>query len=216
MCQGTDSAHHARNSRHSDFALKNELVGQHQRDGDVFCFVKSLKYQRSTSYEQTRNQLYLMDKYPALFRMPGSNEMKPVLVIMVDGGQDENPRFYGQIMSSAQLFMRCQLQLLILFTRAGGFSSLNSVERAQCWVTCALSGCKFPSDHYGKVKLDEEGQPRTQQMLELEKSNHEYACLQVVKCINACNAYDKPMQASIPPAPKECDENLAIDDEALE
>ena len=135
---------------------------------------------------------------------------------MVDGGQDENPRFYGQIMACALLFMRRMLQLLVVFTRAGGFSSLNAVERAQCWVTCALSGCKFPSDHYGKVRLDKEGLPRTAADEELEKSNHEYACAQVVKCINAGYAYDKEMSACIPPTPGDCDEHLAIDDEGLE
>lgn len=63
----------------------------------MVVFVKSLKFQRSTAYQHGRDLLQLLEEHRAWFVMPGTDRTKPILVLMVDGGQDENPRFYGQV-----------------------------------------------------------------------------------------------------------------------
>lgn len=63
----------------------------------VIAFVKSLKFQRSTAYQHGRDLLQLVEEYRPWFVIPGTERLKPVMVLMVDGGQDEHPRFYGQV-----------------------------------------------------------------------------------------------------------------------
>jgi hypothetical protein len=62
--------------------------------------VKSIKLQRSTPFQHGRDLLQLVEEQHGLFALPGDAErLKPLMVIKVDGGQDENPRFYGSILT---------------------------------------------------------------------------------------------------------------------
>jgi hypothetical protein len=95
-------------------------------------------------------------------QVPGTGKTKPIKVNLVDGGEDENPRFYGKKMASAVLFMRGGYELFVCVTRAAGWSAYNAVERGQCWLTQALDGCIFESDFYGKARLKTTGAPASE------------------------------------------------------
>jgi hypothetical protein len=97
-------------------------------------------------------------------QVPGTQKTKPIKVNLVDGGGDENPRYYGKRMSSAVLFMRGNYELFIGATRAAGWSAYDAVERGQCWLTQALDECIFEYDFYGKAKLTATGSPVTRQI----------------------------------------------------
>lgn len=88
----------------------------------VVVFVKSLKFQRSTAFQHGRDLLQLVEEYRSWFVIPGTERIKPVMVLMVDGGQDENPRFYGQVRAAA-------------VWQASEPSA--SCSKAGCWLCCS-------------------------------------------------------------------------------
>jgi len=89
--------------------------------------------------------------------------------------------------------MRLRLEGLLIVTRAGGFSSLNTVERAQAFLTCALDGCFFASDHFGKPQLRADHTPATPEDDVLERKNHAHAVQECVELLSAAVAYDRPV-----------------------
>lgn len=50
-----------------------------------------------TAFQHGRDLLQLVEEWRSWFVIPGTERIKPVMVLMVDGEQDENPRFYGQV-----------------------------------------------------------------------------------------------------------------------
>lgn len=93
-----------------------------------------------------------------------------------------------QVVTNALIFMRLRLEGLIVATRAGGFSSLNPVERAQAFLTSALDGCRFSSEHNGAPRLNQQGEPATPQDAALERDNHKHA---VSKCVEVLSSADR-------------------------
>lgn len=137
---------------------------------------KALKFQPSTPFEHGRNYLELVKLQPHMFSIPGqAGKCKPIHVMMVDGGHDENPRFVTTILTLAVMFIKLGAEGLVCFTRAGGYSSFNPVERTNCFYTRALAGCRFPSDHFGKVDLGADNKPRTPEDADLERRNLQHA-----------------------------------------
>ncbi|GAQ80475.1 hypothetical protein KFL_000550065 [Klebsormidium nitens] len=176
---------------------------KHTRDGLMVVYVKGMKLQRSTAYEHTRNMLHNLEASPELYQVPGTEKTKPILVNMVDGGGDENPRFYAKKMASAVLFMRGGYELLICATRAAGWSAYNPVERGQCYLTQALDGCIFESDFYGKDA-------------KLEGRNFEYAVEKCRATLNRSAAFEREIKAVVPPPPQSSSPFVYIDHEAFE
>lgn len=97
--------------------------------------------------------------------------VKPVHVVVVDGGPDENPRYRKVIDVAIHNFRKHQLDALFLATNAPGRSAFNRVERRMAPLSRELSGLILPHDHYGS-HLDD--RLRTTDS-ELEKKNFKYA-----------------------------------------
>ncbi|GAQ90621.1 hypothetical protein KFL_006640010, partial [Klebsormidium nitens] len=139
-----------------------------------------------------------------------------IKVNMVDGGGDENPRFYAKKMTSAVLFMRGEYELLICATRAAGWSAYNPVERGQCYLTQALDGCIFESDFYGKARLKTDGSAASDADAKLERRNFEYAVEKCRDTLDRSAAFDREIKAVVPPSPETSSPFVFIDDEAFE
>ena len=54
---------------------------------------------------------------------------KKVMIVTVDGGPDENPRYQKTIASAIEYFEEYQLDALFLATNAAGHSAFNRTER---------------------------------------------------------------------------------------
>lgn len=93
------------------------------------------------------------------------------MIITVDGGPDENPRYQNVITNAINHFQHLNLDALFLATNAPGRSAYNRVERRMAPLSHELSGLILPHDHYG-THLD--SQNRTIDF-ELEKQNFEFA-----------------------------------------
>ena len=65
---------------------------------------------------------------------------KPVLIITVDGGPDENPRYEKTIACAVDLFCSSELDALFLATNAPGRSAFNRIERLMAPLSRELAG----------------------------------------------------------------------------
>lgn len=97
--------------------------------------------------------------------------MKPVIVIMSDGGPDENPRYPKVISNAINHFKTYNLDALFLITNAPGRSAYNRVERRMAPLSRELAGLILPHDHYGS-HLDDSAVTIDRK---LELKNFEYA-----------------------------------------
>jgi len=98
-----------------------------------------------------------------------------------------------QVIINARVFMLLRLECMLLATRAGGFSSLNPVERSQAFLTCALDGCRFNSDHHGTPRRNQQNEPATAQDAALERDNHKHAVAECVEVLSNAAAYNRPV-----------------------
>ena len=99
-----------------------------------------------------------------------TNIPKPVIIVVVDGGPDENPRFMKTISVAIHNF-KMILDALFVCTNAPKRSAFNRVERRMAPLSRELAGLILSHDHYG-TNLDEQGRTID---AELEKSNFRYA-----------------------------------------
>lgn len=86
--------------------------------------------------------------------------MKPVVIVTVDGGPDENPRYQKVIDVAIHHFVNNNLDALFIATNAPGRSAFNRVERRMAPLSRELSGLILSPDHFGS-HLDSQG--RTEQ-----------------------------------------------------
>ena len=85
-----------------------------------------------------------------------NGKCKPVLVLSVDGGPDENPRYPKVIAHAIDHFQKLDLDALIIFTNAPGRSAYNRVERQMAHLSRELAGVLLPHEFFGS-HLDAKG-----------------------------------------------------------
>ncbi|CAJ0643233.1 11507_t:CDS:2 [Entrophospora sp. SA101] len=78
-----------------------------------------------------------------------NGEIRPIWVLLVDGGPDENLRHLKNIKTYCQLFRKFDLDYLTVRTHAPGQSKYNPVERGMATLSGKLAGITLPIDHYG-------------------------------------------------------------------
>lgn len=82
-------------------------------------------------------------------------EVKPVVVIMSDGGPDGNPRYPKVIAQTINHFKTHDLDAMFVITNAPGRNAYNRVERRMVPLSRELSGLILPHDHYGSHLSDD-------------------------------------------------------------
>ena len=100
----------------------------------------------------------------SLFCDDGSS--KPVMIITVHGGPDENPRNSKTVMCSIDYFVTCNLDALFVAMNASGRSAYNRVERRMAPLSHDLAGIVLTHDHFGShlnsagLRVDEDMEAR--------------------------------------------------------
>ena len=97
--------------------------------------------------------------------------VKPIVIITVDGGPDENPRYPKTLNAAYKLFTKHNLDAFFIACHAPGHSAYNAVERRMAPLSHDLSGLILPHDHFGS-HLDANGKTIDQN---LEKANFKKA-----------------------------------------
>ena len=103
--------------------------------------------------------------------LKNGEDVKPIMILMVDGGPDENPRFPKVQDVAIRHFNHYNLDALIVSTHTPGMSAYNQVERRMAPLSRQMTGLVLPHDTCG-THLD--SQRRTIDS-ELEKRNFKAA-----------------------------------------
>ncbi|CAG8844678.1 8512_t:CDS:2, partial [Gigaspora margarita] len=98
------------------------------------------------------------------------NEFKLILVLLVDGGLDKNPRYLKNIEEYCKLFKILNLDYFTIRTHAPEQSAYNPVERSMSTLSEKLGEIILPVDHFGS-HLDTMGNV-TDSNLELRNSHY--------------------------------------------
>src|SRR6266542_6118614 len=86
-------------------------------------------------------------QYNDVLKMNGT--IRPIWILLVDGGPDENPRHLKNIKAYYQLFKKFDLDFLSIRTHAPGQSKYNLVERGMATLSNKLARITLPIDHFG-------------------------------------------------------------------
>lgn len=140
--------------------------------GPTYVAIRSGKHSKSTAYSHARdlNHLFELEDFDSFLKTP-IGDPKPVLILSVDGGPDQNPRFQRNIDIAVHHFLSKKLDCLFICTNAPGRSAFNPVERRMAPLSRQLSGVVLPHDHFG-THLDSRG--RTVDVA-LEEQNFKHA-----------------------------------------
>lgn len=140
--------------------------------GPTYIAIRSGKHSSSTATTHAADFEKLLE-VPAFKKIMFNNEdvLKPVVILSVDGGPDENPRYPKVIKHAIDHFLKYDLDGLFIFTNAPGRSAFNRVERRMAPLSRELSGIILEHDYFGS-HLDSRG--RTVD-IEKEKSNFSHA-----------------------------------------
>ncbi|XP_037030801.1 uncharacterized protein LOC119070532 [Bradysia coprophila] len=122
--------------------------------GPTFITIRSGKHSTSNALTHARDLDFLYDNVPefdAIMKCKSENGFlpKPVLIIMSDGGPDENPRYEKVITVAVHHFIKRDLDALFIGTNAPGRSCFNRVERRMAPLSRDLCGLVLPHDEFG-------------------------------------------------------------------
>ena len=91
--------------------------GELSYTGPTYVAIRSSKHNGSTTFSHNEDLEKFMKMKPEVFLMKGSEtEVKPILVKSVDGGPDENPRFFNNIVMGCKTFKEMGLDCYIEVT----------------------------------------------------------------------------------------------------
>ncbi|CAF3108249.1 unnamed protein product [Rotaria sp. Silwood2] len=136
--------------------------------GPTYIGIRSAKHEFSTAESHTLDfdRLICLKEFEEV-ACDETGQVKPILIITVDGGPDENPRFPKTLVSNIRKFKKYNLDGLFILTHAPGQSAYNIVERRMAPLSHDLAGLILPHDYFG-THLNESGVTIN---LELEKLN---------------------------------------------
>lgn len=138
---------------HKDGFGKVESVSY---SGPTYIAIRSGKHSSSTAYTHALDfeRLLKIPEFDSITKV--GNAVKPVVILIVDGGPDENPRYQKTIQVAVHHFLKHQLDCIFVATNAPGRSAFNRVERRMAPLSKELSGLILPHEYYG-THLDANG-----------------------------------------------------------
>uniref|UniRef100_A0A914QSG1 C2H2-type domain-containing protein n=1 Tax=Panagrolaimus davidi TaxID=227884 RepID=A0A914QSG1_9BILA len=137
-------------------AVQNQIPCTYGVDGKVgvngptYCAIRNGKRDHSgaETYLQDFNRLFELDQFSSEMK-DAEGKLKPIVIVTVDGGPDENPRFPKTLSAWSSVFIQHELDMLVVATHAPGQSAYNAVERRMAPLSKALTGVILPYDKYG-------------------------------------------------------------------
>jgi hypothetical protein len=118
------------------------------RNGQLSIFVCP-QYQVGTSLETHMNDLNLLtqdSRFDGILKVDG--QIKPIWILLVNGGPNENLRHMKNIHQYCRMFWAFDLDYLSIQTHAPGQSSYNPVECSMVTLSQKLAGITLPIDKF--------------------------------------------------------------------
>ncbi|CAF4447621.1 unnamed protein product [Rotaria sp. Silwood2] len=136
--------------------------------GPTYVAIRSAKHDLSCadSHAIDFERLVCLKEFEKVAR-DETGQVKPIIIVTVDGGPDENPRFPKTLVASIKKFKKYNLDALFVLTHAPGQSAYNLVERRMAPLSHDLAGLILPHDHFGS-HLNDSGVTTN---IDLEKIN---------------------------------------------
>ena len=129
----------------------DKLQGAVSSSGPTYIGIRSGKHDSSVAATHAADLMHLYDNVESfkniLYRNDGT--VKPILIMLVDGGPDENPRYAETIKFACANFITLKLDALFIATQAPGRSAYNPVERRMAPLSRFLAGIILPYESYG-------------------------------------------------------------------
>ena len=141
--------------------------------GPTYIAIRSGKHCSSSAYSHGLDyeRLLELEEFDIVTKDPSNKSIKPILIMSVDGGPDENPRYQKVIDVAVHHFVKHNIDAMFVATNAPGRSAFNRVERRMAPLSRELSGLILQHEHFGS-HLDTQGRTIEE---ELEKLNFKYA-----------------------------------------
>jgi hypothetical protein len=121
--------------------------------------------------------------------LKNEDKVRPIWVLLVDGGSDENPKHMKNIIQYAHLFQSLDLDYLTVRTHAPGQSAYNPVERSMASLSEKLAGITLPIGEFGS-HLNGQGNVIDE---ELARRNFEYSGKKLRDIWKRDNIHGKPV-----------------------
>ncbi|CAG7734862.1 unnamed protein product [Allacma fusca] len=141
--------------------------------GPTYIAIRSGKHDSSTAESHCRDFRQLMEletfedftsnRVCTERSVPTQRSKKPIVIMMVDGGPDENPRFPKTLGAAISHFKAYDLDAIFIGTNAPHQSAYNPVERRMAPLSHDLSGIILPQEFYG-THLDSQGRTIDRQL----------------------------------------------------
>ena len=149
--------------------LRNDAVTY---SGATYIGIRSAKHSASSAFVHFQDMMRVrfLPEFATSFQTDRHKEKK-VMIVTVDGGPDENPRYEKTINCSIKYFVENGLDAFFLATNAPGRSTFNRVERRMVKLSKELSGVILEHDKFGR-HLDAKGVTVDK---DLELKNFDYA-----------------------------------------
>ena len=126
----------------------SELTGV-TYSGPTYVAIRSAKHSSSTA-EQHLIDMKRVSSLPEFQEDMFTNGLhKPIMILTVDGGPDENPRYIKTIICAIDYFCSNNLDALFVATNAPGRSAFNRAERRMAPLSHDIAGVVLPHDHFG-------------------------------------------------------------------
>jgi len=169
------SRHKLTPSVYAAVEVKDNCMGQKEAvtySGPTYIAIRSCKHSSSTASTHAKDldKLYSLPDFDPILKGE-DGKAKPVHMISVDGGPDENPRYKKVIAHGITHFINRDLDALFVYTNAPGNSAFNEVERRLAHLSKRAAGLVLQHNHYGN-HLDGNGRTIDK---ELELSNFRFA-----------------------------------------
>lgn len=176
-------------SVYAGIIIKENCMGRKEAvtySGPTYIVIRSGKHSSSTAATHANDliKLLTLDEFKNL-ALGKDGKVKPVMIISVDGGPDENPRYKKVISHCISHFQKYDLDGLFVFTNAPGRSAYNRVERRMAPLSRELATVVLPYEHYGS-HLDSQGRTIDE---ELEVKNFQHAGIyfnKMIRCLLHC------------------------------
>ena len=140
--------------------------------GATYIGIRSTKHSASSAFTHFQDMMRVcsLPEFATSFQTD-RHEEKKVMIITVNGGSDENPKYEKTINCSIKYFIENGLDAFFLATNAPGRSAFNRVEHRMVKLSKELSGVILEHDKFGS-NLDAKGVTFDK---DLELKNFEYA-----------------------------------------
>ncbi|CAF5063316.1 unnamed protein product, partial [Rotaria sp. Silwood1] len=140
--------------------------------GPTYIGIRSGKHEHSTAFTHLADLSKCLSLIEfKCYSHTDDNKLKPILIVFTDGGPDENPRFPKARQCYADLFIRNNLDVLLVAINAPDHSVYNPIELRMAPLSHDLSGLILPHDYYGN-HLDDNGKTNH---IALEEQNFQRA-----------------------------------------